>query len=157
MRTIERSSAFKRDFKRVRATPRHSKDVDSFVSTVVASLLIDQALPESNRDHALSGDWAGYRECHIKPDLLLIYRSQMPTPCDWRGLAHTVNYLLKPTKEDEGTENIVTRLFSFSRNDWHEIRAQYVTMALVYAPRSLVMQQARCSGRAPQAVPSPLA
>jgi mRNA interferase YafQ len=70
MRTIERSSAFKR----VRATPRHSKDVDSFVSTVVASLLIDQALPESNRDHALSGDWAGYRECHIKPDLLLIYR-----------------------------------------------------------------------------------
>jgi mRNA interferase YafQ len=31
-------------------------------------------LPESNRDHALSGDWAGYRECHVKPDLLLIYR-----------------------------------------------------------------------------------
>jgi mRNA interferase YafQ len=31
-------------------------------------------LPENNRDHALSGDWAGYRECHLKPDLLLIYR-----------------------------------------------------------------------------------
>ena len=28
----------------------------------------------SYRDHALSGKWAGYRECHIKPDLLLIYR-----------------------------------------------------------------------------------
>ena len=53
--------------------PRHSKDIDSLVSTVVTLLLLDQALPESNRDHALSGDWAGYRECHLKPDLLLIY------------------------------------------------------------------------------------
>jgi len=37
-------------------------------------LLVDQALPEINRDHALGGDWADYRECHIKPDLLLVYR-----------------------------------------------------------------------------------
>jgi mRNA interferase YafQ len=74
MRTIERSSAFKRDYKRAKATPRHSQDVDSLVSTVVALLLSDQVLPENIRDHALSGDWVGYRECHIKPDLLLIYR-----------------------------------------------------------------------------------
>lgn len=74
MRTIERASAFKRDYKRVKATPRHGKDVDSLVSAVVGLLLVDQALSESNRDHALGGDWAGYRECHIKPDLLLIYR-----------------------------------------------------------------------------------
>lgn len=73
MRTIERSSAFKRDYKRVKATPRHSNDLDSLLFAILESLLIDQALPESNRDHALSGDWAGYRECHIKPDLLLIY------------------------------------------------------------------------------------
>lgn len=44
------------------------------VSTVVELLLSDQVLPQKNRDHALSGDWMGYRECHIKPDLLLIYR-----------------------------------------------------------------------------------
>ncbi|MBI5280056.1 MAG: type II toxin-antitoxin system YafQ family toxin [Candidatus Solibacter usitatus] len=74
MRTIERSSAFKRDFKRAKAAPRHSKDVDSLVSTFVALLVSDQVLPLNNRDHALSGDWIGYRECHIKPDLLLIYR-----------------------------------------------------------------------------------
>ena len=74
MRTIERSSAFKRDFKRAKAAARHNKDVDSLVSTVVALLMSDQALPENNRDHALRGDWVGYRECHIKPDLLLIYR-----------------------------------------------------------------------------------
>ena len=74
MRTIERSSAFERDYKRAKATPRHSKDVDSLVSRAVALLLSDRALPENHRDHALSGDWVGYRECHIRPDLLLIYR-----------------------------------------------------------------------------------
>jgi mRNA interferase YafQ len=74
MRTIERSSSFKRDYKRVKATPRHAKDLDSLLTEVLASLLADQALPESKRDHALTGDWVGYRECHIKPDLLLIYR-----------------------------------------------------------------------------------
>lgn len=74
MRTIDRSSAFKRDFKRVMATPRHSKDVGSLLPEILKLLLVDEPLPEKNRDHALSGDWAGYRECHVKPDLLLIYR-----------------------------------------------------------------------------------
>ena len=74
MRTIERSSAFKRDYKRAKATPRHSKNVDSLLSAVLEQLVSETVLPESNRDHALSGDWAGYRECHVKPDLLLIYR-----------------------------------------------------------------------------------
>jgi len=74
MRTIDRSSAFKRDFRRVMATPRHSKDVGSLLPEILKLLLVDQPLPEKNRDHALSGDWAGYRECHVKPDLLLIYR-----------------------------------------------------------------------------------
>jgi len=74
MRTIERSSAFKRDYKRARTTPRHGKDLDSPVAAVVSLLVSDQVLPEKHRDHALGGDWLGYRECHIKPDLLLIYR-----------------------------------------------------------------------------------
>ena len=56
------------------ATPRHSKDVGSLLPEILKLLLVDQPLPEKNRDHALSGDWAGYRECHVKPDLLLIYR-----------------------------------------------------------------------------------
>jgi mRNA interferase YafQ len=68
MRTIERSSVFKRDYKHAKATSRHGKDLDSLVSTVVALLLPDRVLPESNRDHSLSGVWAGYRECHVKPD-----------------------------------------------------------------------------------------
>ncbi len=56
------------------ATPRHSKDVGSLLPEILKLLLIDEPLPENNRDHALSGDWTGYRECHVKPDLLLIYR-----------------------------------------------------------------------------------
>ena len=74
MRTIDRSSAFKRDYQRVKATPRHSHDLDQWVPATVAALSIDQALPESYRDHALNGKWANYRECHLKPDLLLIYQ-----------------------------------------------------------------------------------
>ena len=74
MRTIERSSAFKRDYKRAKASPRHRGDMDSLVTSIVSLLLLDQPLPERHRDHPLSGDWAGYRECHIKPDLLLVYR-----------------------------------------------------------------------------------
>ncbi len=74
MRTIDRSSAFKRDYRRVMATPRHGKDVGSLLPEILKLLLVDEPLPEKNRDHALSGDWAGYRECHVKPDLLLIYR-----------------------------------------------------------------------------------
>lgn len=74
MRTIEWSSAFKRDYKRAKATPRHSRNVDTLLENVLELLASDMTLPPSNRDHALSGDWAGYRECHVKPDLLLIYR-----------------------------------------------------------------------------------
>jgi len=74
MRTIERSSALKLDYKRVKASPRHRGGVDALLSLIVSLLQQDQPLPERHRDHPLSGNWAGYRECHIKPDLLLIYR-----------------------------------------------------------------------------------
>lgn len=73
MRKIERSSAFKRDYKReVKGQHRLTLDVD--LKSVLMTLLSDQSLEPRYRDHDLSGNWAGYRECHIKPDLLLIYR-----------------------------------------------------------------------------------
>jgi mRNA interferase YafQ len=74
MRTIERSSAFKRDYKRAKATPRYRKGLDSLLSAALALLLSDQILPANYHDHGLIGAWSGYRECHIRPDLLLIYR-----------------------------------------------------------------------------------
>jgi len=71
---IDRSTAFKRDYKRIKATPRYRKDLDSLLSDILKLLLADKALPEKYLDHSLSGNWDGYRECHIKPNLLLIYK-----------------------------------------------------------------------------------
>ena len=73
MRTIEYATAFKRDFKRVRSSPRH-KDIESILWDVLRRLASDEVLEMGQRDHALTGNWSGYRECHLKPDLLLIYR-----------------------------------------------------------------------------------
>lgn len=73
MRTIERSSAFKRDYKR-QAKGKHRVVLDEMLRPVLTALATDQILGTQYRDHDLSGNWAGYRECHIKPDLLLIYR-----------------------------------------------------------------------------------
>lgn len=41
---------------------------------VISKLAMGIPLPEKNRDHDLSGNWVGYRECHILPNWLLIYR-----------------------------------------------------------------------------------
>jgi mRNA interferase YafQ len=73
MRTIEWTSAFKRDYKRVKATPRH-KDIATLLPEIAGLLADDQTLPEKHRDHALGGNWKDHRECHLKPDLLLIYK-----------------------------------------------------------------------------------
>ena len=73
MRTTEWTSAFKRDYKRVRAAPRH-KDIETLLPQIANILADDRTLPEKHRDHALGGNWKGHRECHLKPDLLLIYK-----------------------------------------------------------------------------------
>jgi len=46
------------------------------VEEVVERLAMGEHRPEKNRDHALTGDWVGHRECHIQPDWLLIYRME---------------------------------------------------------------------------------
>ena len=63
-------STFKRDFKRA---VRRGKDPEK-IKTVVRLLCAQEPLPPSLRDHALSGDYAGYRDCHVESDLVLIYR-----------------------------------------------------------------------------------
>jgi len=73
MRKIEWTSAFKRDFKRIASTPRH-RDVESILPTIAGLLAEDEPLPQRHHDHALGGNWKGHRECHLKPDLLLIYK-----------------------------------------------------------------------------------
>lgn len=78
MRSIELSTAFKRDYKRAKANPRYAQDVRNLFESVALLLANDEPLPDSYRDHALIGDWKGYRECHLKPDLLLIYKTEEP-------------------------------------------------------------------------------
>ncbi|WP_039907587.1 type II toxin-antitoxin system YafQ family toxin [Candidatus Regiella insecticola] len=75
MRRVERSAAFKRDYKR-EARGRYRAILDHDLMPILMALANDKPLEPRSRDHDLSGDWAGYRECHIKPDLLLIYRKQ---------------------------------------------------------------------------------
>lgn len=72
MREIERAGEFKRDYKR-ESKGQHRATLAADVTAVLEALAADIPLDWRCRDHDLSGDWAGYRECHIKPDLLLIY------------------------------------------------------------------------------------
>ena len=49
---------------------------------MLSQLAADVALPAAHRDHPLTGDWKGFRDCHLKPDLLLIYRKPDPATLD---------------------------------------------------------------------------
>jgi len=73
MRTLDRSSEFKRDYKR-ESKGQHRVTLNDAFTSILTALALDQPLDARYRDHDLSGNWAGYRECHVKPDLLLIYR-----------------------------------------------------------------------------------
>lgn len=78
MREIERSSVFKKDFRRIYSNPRHKKDIEELLLMTIDLLVLDKTLPFNLRDHDLIGRWRGHRECHIKPDVLLIYKKPDP-------------------------------------------------------------------------------
>lgn len=73
MRTIEQTGQFRRDYKRETKGSNRQTLANELIA-IITDLANDQSLPEKNRDHALSGDWKDHRDCHIKPDLVLIYR-----------------------------------------------------------------------------------
>ena len=73
MRTIERTNQIKRDYKR-ELKGRHRVTLEDDFRQVVGVLVSDQPLPERYYDHALTGNWKDFRDCHIKPDLVLIYQ-----------------------------------------------------------------------------------
>ena len=75
MRRIESTGSFKRDYKRIERSPSRAI-LTNELAAVVDLLVEDQPLAARHRDHALSGDWADYRDCHIRPDLVLIYRKR---------------------------------------------------------------------------------
>ena len=73
MRTIRYTSRFKRDYKREKSG-RRAKTLDAELMEVVDLLAADVPLSRQHFDHPLSGEWADHRDCHLKPDLILIYR-----------------------------------------------------------------------------------
>lgn len=72
MRTIKYTSQFKRDYKREKRT--HGITLDDYFLEAIKLLATDTSLPLSMYDHNLTGNWKDHRDCHIKPDLILIYR-----------------------------------------------------------------------------------
>lgn len=73
MRTIKQSGAFKRDYKREKKSGQHG-DLDRKLIPILTALASDEPLAARYRDHALTGDWKTFRDCHVKPDLVLIYQ-----------------------------------------------------------------------------------
>lgn len=71
-RIIKRTAKFKRDYKREKKSGNH-KTLDHSLLSVVELLIKDKPLAHKNYDHPLTGEWKDHRDCHIKPDLVLIY------------------------------------------------------------------------------------
>lgn len=90
MRTIERSSAFKRDYRR-EVRGRLGATLDAVLLPVLSALAGNEFLEPRRRDHDLLGDWAGYRGATSSPICCSSTDCPTPKPSGWLGLAPTVN------------------------------------------------------------------
>lgn len=72
MKALDRTTKFRRDLKREMKT---DSGIQELLKPVISDLLGGKALPEKMKDHPLSGDWKDHRDCHVKPDLVLIYKT----------------------------------------------------------------------------------
>jgi mRNA interferase YafQ len=70
MLTLKTTAKFRKDYKLVK-----KRGLDcTLLEAVIATLLEEKPLAAKHKDHGLSGDYTGFRECHILPDWLLVYR-----------------------------------------------------------------------------------
>ncbi|MBW0002591.1 MAG: type II toxin-antitoxin system YafQ family toxin [Hyphomicrobiales bacterium] len=70
MRTPVRSGRFRRDVKRAK---KRGKDLTK-LRELLGLLIVGEELPARYKDHSLKGNWTGWRDAHIEPDWLLLYR-----------------------------------------------------------------------------------
>ena len=70
MLKLKIATRFKKELKKY----QHRQAVINELGMVIHLLRAKKKLPQKNKDHALSGNYHGYRECHIKPDVLLVYK-----------------------------------------------------------------------------------
>lgn len=73
MRKFEFSNQFKKDIKKSQKQTSPKRDLEE-LKKVMNMLAEDVSLPSEKKDHNLIGNWKGYRECHVQPDFLLIYK-----------------------------------------------------------------------------------
>ena len=69
------TNQFKRDYKRAR---KQHKDLNK-LKTVIDKLVTKEPLDVKYKDHPLTGNWKGFRDCHLEPDWLVIYKSSEDT------------------------------------------------------------------------------
>ncbi|EBN9042889.1 type II toxin-antitoxin system YafQ family toxin [Salmonella enterica subsp. enterica serovar Monschaui] len=72
-RKIERSTEFKKDYKREKKG-LHRATVEADLKTILAILVDDKTIPANYVDHPLKGNWRTFRDLHLYPDLVLIYK-----------------------------------------------------------------------------------
>ncbi|KHT35167.1 type II toxin-antitoxin system YafQ family toxin [Pectobacterium brasiliense] len=72
-RKIERSTEFKKDYKREKKG-QHRKTVEADLLVLLNILANDLPIPANYVDHPLKGNWRSFRDCHLYPDLVLIYK-----------------------------------------------------------------------------------
>jgi mRNA interferase YafQ len=75
MRELEYTTQFERDYKREKKS-KSGKGLTLVLEEVLNLLAVDKRMPVKLKDHPLRGEYFGIRECHIKPDLLLIYEKR---------------------------------------------------------------------------------
>jgi mRNA interferase YafQ len=71
MYDIRRAKKFDKDFRRIANNRKLINDIYAVVDLLSAN---DNSLPEKYKDHPLKGQYAGFRECHVRPDWLLVYQ-----------------------------------------------------------------------------------
>ena len=73
MRTVRYTRRFRRDYKREKSG-RYGKRLDAELTETINMLADDEPLPRRRFNHPLGGEWSDHRDCHIRPDPILIYR-----------------------------------------------------------------------------------
>jgi mRNA interferase YafQ len=73
MRAIEPTRQFRRDYKREKKG-QWAPQLDALLATVIDALAADEPLAPKHRDHGMTGEFSDCRDCHVRPDLVLIYR-----------------------------------------------------------------------------------
>ena len=69
---VKETAQFKKDY---RLAKKRGQNLQ-LLKDIILKLAAGEVLPEKNRDHALTGDWISFRECHIAPDWLLVYKKE---------------------------------------------------------------------------------